>query len=192
MFFRSERLFLRPAWPEDWQALHAAIDDESVLRQLAMVPWPYTDEDAKAYAGLSHDPYLPQFLITRPHGVLGSQVLGSVGLHAEGGEVELGYWLGRQHWGHGYATEAVRAMLSIARAIGHRRLYAAHFLDNIASGKVLQRVGFRPQGELAPRMSVARGEFVPARRYALDLAEPDGKGSDEGPMRGALPRLVAA
>jgi RimJ/RimL family protein N-acetyltransferase len=191
MFFRSERLFLRPAWPEDWQALRAAIDDEAVVRQLAQVPWPYTDEDAKAFANLRHDPDLPQCLITRPHGVLGSQVLGCIGLRAEGGEVELGYWLGRQHWGHGYATEAARSMLAMARTMGHRRLFAAHFLDNPASGRVLERVGFRPEGELLPRLSVARGEFVPARRYALDLVAPDDTGSDEDPM-GGMPKLVAA
>jgi hypothetical protein len=40
MFFRSERLFLRPAWPEDWNAIHAAIDDEGIVRNLAPRPGP--------------------------------------------------------------------------------------------------------------------------------------------------------
>jgi len=40
MFHRSERLLLRPAWPEDWQAVHAAIADEGIVRNLATAPWP--------------------------------------------------------------------------------------------------------------------------------------------------------
>lgn len=35
MFIRSERLFLRPAWPEDWAELHAVIDDVAVVRNLS-------------------------------------------------------------------------------------------------------------------------------------------------------------
>ena len=50
MFIRSERLFLRPGWPEDWQELLGQIDDESVARNLAQVPWPYTAEDARQFA----------------------------------------------------------------------------------------------------------------------------------------------
>ena len=41
MFFRSERLFLRPVWPEDWQAILNGIADEAVVRNLARAPWPY-------------------------------------------------------------------------------------------------------------------------------------------------------
>ena len=40
MFFRSERLFLRPVWPEDWQAILNGIADEAVVRNLARAPWP--------------------------------------------------------------------------------------------------------------------------------------------------------
>ena len=47
MFIRSERLFLRPGWPEDWQELLSRIADESVVRNLAKAPWPYTADDAR-------------------------------------------------------------------------------------------------------------------------------------------------
>ena len=47
MFHRSERLLLRPPWPEDWQAVHAGIADEGVVRNLARAPWPYAEEDAR-------------------------------------------------------------------------------------------------------------------------------------------------
>ena len=38
MFFRSERLFLRPGWPEDWDELTARIADPAIVRNLATAP----------------------------------------------------------------------------------------------------------------------------------------------------------
>ena len=48
MFARTERLTLRPPWPEDAPALLAAIGHAEVARMLARVPWPYGAEDAAA------------------------------------------------------------------------------------------------------------------------------------------------
>jgi RimJ/RimL family protein N-acetyltransferase len=89
------------------------------------------------------------------------------------GAVELGYWIARDHWGRGIATEACRALVDIARTLRLRSLEASHFLDNPASGRVLAKLGFEPTGIVAPRLSRARGEQVPARLYRLKL------GSDE-------------
>ncbi len=109
MFIRSERLFLRPGWPEDWQELLGRIDDESVARNLAQVPWPYTAEDARQFASQPQDPRCPHFLITLPTSAKPAEILGCIGLARIEGQVELGYWITREHWGQGYATEAARA-----------------------------------------------------------------------------------
>ena len=55
MFIRSERLFLRPAWAEDWADVLAAISDEAVLRNLARAPWPYRAEDAQWFVNRPQD-----------------------------------------------------------------------------------------------------------------------------------------
>jgi hypothetical protein len=70
MFIRSERLFLRPIWPEDWAELHSGLSDGEVVKNLARVPWPYTPEAARGFAAASHHPRLPHFLITRPRGAM--------------------------------------------------------------------------------------------------------------------------
>jgi RimJ/RimL family protein N-acetyltransferase len=85
------------------------------------------------------------------------------------GEPEIGYWIARDHWGCGYATEAAGAVLKIARALGHRRVVAGHFIDNPASGKVLRKLGFAPTGQPGKRFSVARGGQVDAIEYAINL-----------------------
>lgn len=165
MFHRSERLFLRPAFPEDCGAILAGIGEESIVRNLARAPWPYTLDDARNFAALPQDTRLPHFLVTVP----GKGVIGSAGMGEHEGEPELGYWIAREHWGRGYATEAAGAVLKVARALGHRRVVAGHFVDNPASGKVLRKLGFVPTGRPGRRFSLARGQMVDSVEYALDL-----------------------
>lgn len=165
MFHRSERLFLRPAFPEDSGAILAGIGDEAIVCNLARAPWPYTLEDAKSFAALPQDMRLPHFLVTLP----GVGVIGSAGMGEHEGEPELGYWIARAHWGCGYATEAAGAVLRVACALGHRRVVAGHFVDNPASGKVLRKLGFVPTGRPGQRFSAARGQAVDSVEYALDL-----------------------
>jgi RimJ/RimL family protein N-acetyltransferase len=165
VFHRSERLFLRPAFPEDCGAILAGIGDEGIVRNLARAPWPYRIDDARAFAALPQDMRLPHFLVTIP----GKGVIGSAGMGEHDGQPELGYWIAREHWGRGYATEAAGAVLKIARTLGHRRVVAGHFIDNPASGKVLRKLGFAPTGQIAKRHSVARRGMVDSVEYALDL-----------------------
>jgi RimJ/RimL family protein N-acetyltransferase len=165
VFHRSERLFLRPAFPEDCGAILAGIGEESIVRNLARAPWPYTLDDARNFAALPQDMRLPHFLVTVP----GNGVIGSAGMGEHEGEPELGYWIAREHWGRGYATEAAGAVLRIARTLGHRRVVAGHFTDNPASGRVLRKLGFIPTGRPGKRFSLARGQMVESVEYALDL-----------------------
>jgi RimJ/RimL family protein N-acetyltransferase len=169
MFIRSKRLFLRPGWPEDWAELFTAINDEGVVRNLARAPWPYTMDDALAFARRSQERMLPHFFITLPSGS-GAKLIGSIGLGQHEGHVELGYWIARSHWGQGFATEAAQAVLRLARALGHRRIVAGHFVDNPASGRVLTKAGFKQTGTIAPRHSLARGGAAPTAEYEVLLS----------------------
>ena len=171
MFARTERLLLRPGWAEDAPALARAIADEQVVRNLATAPWPYAIEDAEAFLASPRDPVMPSFLITeRTHG--DPIIVGACGLgRRPSGAVELGYWIGRAHWGKGFATEAGRALIDIARTLKLPRLEASHFLDNPASGRVLEKLGFVATGLSASRYSCARGGDAMARLYRLRLIE---------------------
>lgn len=184
MFIRSERLFLRPGWPEDWQELLARIDDEEVAKNLAKVPWPYTADDARWFAGQPQHPRCPHFFVTLPTSAKPAEIIGCVGLAEDGDEVELGYWFARPFWGKGFASEAARAVIGLARTLGHRKLVAGHFVDNPASGKVLRKVGFKPTGQIRQRFSLARGEAVSSVEHSLELAEP-GNCDDPVGMRAA-------
>jgi RimJ/RimL family protein N-acetyltransferase len=169
MFARTPRLLLRPGFPEDALALATAISDQSIARNLAVVPWPYTLRDAEAFLASPRDPVLPSLLIFERTGGA-PQLVGSCGLaRRPSGSVELGYWIARSHWGRGIATEACAALVEIGWTLGLAALEGSHFVDNPASGRVLEKLGFEPIGIVAPRMSCARGEEVPARLMRLQL-----------------------
>jgi len=170
MFARTPRLLLRPGFPEDAPALATAIGDEEVVRNLATAPWPYRMRDAEAFLAKPRDPVLPSLLIFE-RGPTAPQLVGSCGLgRRPSGSVELGYWIAKPFWGRGLATEACEALVEIGRTLGFQSLEGSHFLDNPASGRVLEKLGFEPLGIVAPRLSCARGEEVPARLMRLELA----------------------
>lgn len=173
MFARTPRLLLRPGWPEDAPALHTAISDEQIVRNLATAPWPYNLKDAESFLELPRDASHANFLIFR-RTAGAPQLVGGIGLeHADSGCVEIGYWLSRPNWGLGYATEAGRAVIDIARALGHRHLQAEHYVDNPASGNVLRKLGFQSTGHSTQRYSLGRKSKVDAVGYKLRLADDD-------------------
>lgn len=166
MFHRSERLLLRPPWPEDWNLVLCGIADEGVVRNLASAPWPYNARDAHNFVNLPARPMFPRFLITRASD---AALVGCIGLDPRDGNVELGYWIARPYWGQGFATESGAAALEIAQTLGHKAIVASHFLDNPASGKVLRKLGFTPTGRVLERHSCGRGGKAPIEEYELSL-----------------------
>jgi RimJ/RimL family protein N-acetyltransferase len=150
--------------------------DELVVRNLATAPWPYTLRDAEAFLASPRDPILPSLLIfERTDGA--PRLVGACGLgRRQSGSVELGYWIARAHWNRGFATEAGLALIDIARMLGFGNLEAGHFLDNPASGRVLEKLGFQSIGITAPRLSCARGTEAQAKLYRLALR---GEGSEQ-------------
>ena len=143
MFVRTPRLLLRPGWIEDAPALATAIGEEAIVRNLATAPYPYGIDDARSFLALAEDARLPRLLaFARTRGV--PRLIGGCGLHRDGqGDVELGYWIGRAHWGLGYATEAARAMLEFAFGVVKARwVTAVTDRRNIPSVALAKRLGF--------------------------------------------------
>ncbi len=170
MFVRTERLLLRPGWTQDAPALFEAIGDERIVRNLATAPWPYRPGDAEAWLATERKASEPSLLIFRCTDAA-PELVGAVGFGRKpAGGVEFGYWIARCHWGRGYATEAGRAVLAAARhSLRLKRLDAGHFLDNPASGRVLEKLGFKPVGKIVPYYSAGRGEAAPCRLFELEF-----------------------
>ena len=172
MFMRTERLFLRPVFAEDWRDIHRGIADEAIVRNLARAPWPYREDDAREFCARSEREKVARFAITLPE-AKDAPVIGMIGLEQPGDGVnELGYWIGKRWQRRGFATEAVHGVLQLARALGLETVEAGHFLDNPASGGVLAKAGFVPTGEITRTSCLARGGVdVPTRRFVKVLSE---------------------
>ena len=87
-------------------------------------------------------------------------VVGHVSSYVQDGRPEVTYWLGREYWGRGLATAALRAFLHEDL---QRPIYGHTAKDNVASRRVLEKCGFRVTGE-------ARG-FANARGAEIDELE---------------------
>lgn len=173
MFMRTERLFLRPIFAEDWREIFREIADWRIVKMLARAPWPYRPADARVFCASARKGPGFRFAITLPE-LAGAPIIGMVSIEpGEHGNWEVGYWIGRRWQGRGYASEALRGAIEVASGLGIDSLEGAHFIDNPASGRVLRKAGFIETGEIRPMASRGRGnELVLARRFELQLLEP--------------------
>lgn len=146
----TERLLLRrPAAGDAGAIFDRYAGDPAVTRY---VGWPthVSVADTRAFLDFSDAewqrwPAGPYLVHSRADGML----LGSTGLAFEmPARASTGYVLAQDAWGRGYASEALRAMLSVARAAGVRRLYAICHRDHAASARVLDKCGFDCEGVL--------------------------------------------
>jgi RimJ/RimL family protein N-acetyltransferase len=165
---RTPRLVLRRLGAGDAEPLHALFNDWEVVRWLSTPPWPYALEDARTFvAGRIKEGAQARTFAVTLHGAL----IGCVDArtfvpgYVEGAPPgpNLGYWLGRPFWGHGYMTEAARAFLAQLFAAGAGDIvYSGALLENQASLNIQKKLGFvchfegmhffRPRGERLPHV----------------------------------------
>jgi ribosomal-protein-alanine N-acetyltransferase len=147
----TARLVLRPFAPDDAAAVRAHLDDREMASTTATIPHPYPEGAAETWIATHaarHEAGEAVVLaITLRDGALvGSIEMRIDAAHRRG---DLGYWIGRVHWGQGYATEAADALLRWGmRTLGLHRVHATHMSRNPSSGAVLRKVGMRHEGTL--------------------------------------------
>ena len=174
MQISTERLILREFGAHDWRAV---LDYQRDRLYLRFYPWEDRSEaDARAFVEMFRQWQAEQprrrfqlAIVLREDG----RMIGNCGLRRKfdnDWEADIGYELSPQHWGHGYATEAARAMVDFGfRELGLRRISSWCIADNIASARVLERLGFRQEGRLR-RNEFFKGRWWDTLLYAL-LAE---------------------
>jgi RimJ/RimL family protein N-acetyltransferase len=162
---------LRSYREEDAVTLQQLADDREVSRFLRdRFPHPYTYEDAREWIDRARADTGSQPLTFAISGAQ-STMLGTIGLDRQGDvyrhSAELGYWLGRRHWGRGVATAAVEAICRYGfETLGLRRIYACVFAPNVASVRVLEKAGFQLEGR--HRLAVCKDdELLDELMYGL-------------------------
>jgi RimJ/RimL family protein N-acetyltransferase len=167
----TARLRLRVPRREDGPAIAALANDRRIAENTARIPHPYTLADAEGFLRyLEESETETAFAITLAEDTLADETLiGICGLMIKPRKTpEIGYWLGVPYWGHGYATEAARAVIDHAfEDLGLERLEAGARVSNPASRRVLEKCGFQWSGVTLLRIH-AIASSAPVDRFRLD------------------------
>lgn len=154
----------------DAKDLAAALSNKKVQDNLRDgLPYPYTEQDGKEFisAMLSADENETfAFAI-----MVDDKVVGSIGIFRQGNihsqTAELGYYIAEEYWGKGIMTEAVKQICAYVFAKSDIiRIYAEPFAYNIASCRVLEKVGFQYEGTLRSN-AVKNGKVIDMKMYSL-------------------------
>ena len=135
--------------PEDYAAYRDLINNPNVTRMTGSIPYPVTMEFVtKRLEGRAQQEEEAHTIAERGFYVDGVIVGSGAYFMDEHGACEIGYSIGEDHWGKGYATAAAKAIIAMARAHGFTdKLVAQYAKDNPASGRVLEKLGFKVVGE---------------------------------------------
>jgi len=142
----TARLRLRSYCEDDIAELLPLIGTREVAATTLRIAHPYTEQDARVFFALAQESDKVWLAVTlRSDG----RLIGGIGLRIDEPHrhAELGYWLGVPYWGKGYATEAAREMLRYGfNDLRLHRIFASHFKQNAASGRILKKLGMRYEG----------------------------------------------
>ena len=129
-------LNIRPTKTSDLETLFQFQLDKDAGYMAAFMPKDPADKEAylKKYAALLIDPSVKNKTI-----LIGSQIVGSIGMFMLNGEMEITYWIDKEFWGNGIATSVLRQFLSLESV---RPVFARVVFDNFGSQSVLEKCGF--------------------------------------------------
>jgi RimJ/RimL family protein N-acetyltransferase len=161
----TKRLAMRAPRLKDAKRIAALANDRRIAENVARIAHPYKVADAENFiAGANKSASEAVFLITLRDGA----VIGACGLVMQDQTPELGYWLGVNYWGNGYATEALHAVIDYAFTdLANESLQAGSRVTNPASRRVLEKCGFQWTGVGLYRIR-AINSSAPIDRFRLE------------------------
>lgn len=140
----TQRLVLRTPVADDIDDLAILANNRDIAEMTSRLPSPYTRQDAEKYIGAvldgTSDGYIYAVTMAETGRLIG---MCSVEMRSRSNGLEVGYWIGRQWWGQGYATEASKAVVDLAfKVTGTDEIFAACRVNNVGSRRVLLKQGF--------------------------------------------------
>jgi RimJ/RimL family protein N-acetyltransferase len=134
---RFESITIREVESSDLETFYEHQLDPEAIRMAAFV---CEDPKDKVAFDAHWDKILNSSQITKRTIVAEGQVAGHISCYPHGENIEVTYWLGREFWGRGLATQALNSMLHL---VGERPIFARAATDNIGSIRVLQKCGLK-------------------------------------------------
>ena len=109
-----------------------------------------------------------------------NELIGCMGYYLHGvsnieigeNDAEVGYWIGKSYWNRGYCTEALQSMIDYCkREKKFTTLWADFFIDNPASGRVMEKCGFIDTGKINYCSHLLHGEDTPVHIMKLEIKQ---------------------
>lgn len=169
----TARLLLRPWLDSDAEVLYKYASDPDVGPRAGWPPHKSVEESLEIIRTLFHNDTTWAIVLKEtgePIGAIGYGPSCDCKLPARDGEPIVGYWVAKPYWNQGICTEALRLMLDyIVNATDIPSLISGHFIENPASGRVMEKCGFIPTGETCIDETQYQGEDRPIRVLRLVL-----------------------
>jgi RimJ/RimL family protein N-acetyltransferase len=151
------RLKLRPLALSDAPLIQKAAGARAIADTMISIPHPYPDGEAGRYVDKQlsdREAGHSMAFIIEPKTEGAFYGLVEVrNINDEHSLAELSFWLTPDKWGHGYMSEAVRAVTDyVFETLQLNRIYAYHMVRNPASGHILKKIGFKQEGLLRQRV----------------------------------------
>jgi RimJ/RimL family protein N-acetyltransferase len=148
----TERLNLRLFQKSDAETVALLCNNYNIYKSTLYLPYPYHINDALSWIETHYDNFIAdklyEFAITDKET---GEVFGAIALsnNKNFNHGELAYWIGESYWARGYATEAAKAVLQFAfKEVKLHKVFARYFSSNIASGKIMEKIGMKQEGIL--------------------------------------------
>lgn len=170
---QTDRIILRPWLDSDAEALYKYASEPEVGERAGWPPHQSVEESLEIIRTVFQNDTTWAIELKETGeaiGAMGYMPNCPLNLLARPGEPLVGYWVGKPYWNQGICTEALRLMLDyIRKETNYSSLICSHFIDNPASGRVMEKCGFVPTGETSVDESLHEGKEHPMRVLRLEL-----------------------
>ena len=169
----TERILLRRWTIEDADVLYRYASDPDVGPRAGWQPHASVEESREIIRNVFDNSTTWAIVLKatgEPIGAIGYGSSCDCGLPALPDEPTIGYWVAKPYWNSGICTEALSLMLKhIRESTNITSLISGHFIDNPASGRVMEKCGFKATGEICTSPTLAIGSDRPVRVLRLTL-----------------------
>ena len=174
MIIRTERLILRPLSLRDLKTVHEYACDLENTKYMLFLP-NATEQETESFLRMVEEEWNQEYPSSFEFAIVLDDVqIGAISISL--GEIsnqgEIGWILNKKYWNRGYVTEAANAVLKFAKTQLHLQYVIAQCdWRNIASAKVMEKIGMRLVHEKGSRTYLKRKETARELTYLIDLCK---------------------
>lgn len=168
----TERILLRPWRDDDAESLYKYASDPEVGPRAGWPPHKSVEESLEIIRTFFNNDHTWAMELKETHeviGCIGYFTYGESNINIGENDAEVGYWVAKPYWNQGICTEVLRRLIDYCVQEKHfHTLWSDFFIDNPASGRVMEKCGFHDTGEVNRCSRLQVGSDRPVKIMRLD------------------------